>query len=120
MSPISTSLYPEITPQESLNRPVSGSDFGFEIPLRSITGSEQTLRDVNTQEDEQVVTEESAQKEPLLSTSGGAPFERKFLHQMSSGFGTQQYDSRGKEMSFKEQLERNLITFNYHLSGRKH
>lgn len=85
--------------QESLNRPVSGSDFGFEIPLRTrdslkpISGSQETLRGLK-QDEEEVLTLEENQQE--LLAKGAPPFERKFLHQMSSGFGTQQNDSRGE------------------------
>lgn len=93
--------HPFVIPQESLNRPVSGSDFGFEIPLKTrdslkpISGSEETLRGIK-QEDDQMTTEDQNQHE--LMVKGAPPFERKFLHQMSSGFGTQQNDSRGENL----------------------
>lgn len=80
----------QITLQESLNRPVSGSDFGFDIPLKTreslnpITGSAETLEGFRVEDED---------AEQLAAKS--VPFERKFLHQMSSGFGTQQNDSRG-------------------------
>uniref|UniRef100_A0A182JYL6 Sodium channel protein n=1 Tax=Anopheles christyi TaxID=43041 RepID=A0A182JYL6_9DIPT len=78
--------------QESLNRPVSGSDFCYDIPLkdrplRTISGSQETV----SQMDDQALPRDDQSVHP-----GGPPqqqiteVERKILHQMSSGFGTQQ------------------------------
>ncbi|XP_052895021.1 sodium channel protein 60E isoform X3 [Anopheles moucheti] len=83
--------------QESLNRPVSGSDFCYDIPLkdrplRTISGSQETV----SQMDDQVLPRDDNHQQP--SAHPGVPpkqqqiseVERKILHQMSSGFGTQQ------------------------------
>ncbi|XP_055685880.1 sodium channel protein 60E isoform X1 [Lutzomyia longipalpis] len=79
--------------QESLNRPISGSDFGLDIPLnpkghlQPITGSQETFREVDDRQFREDQLEYDDLKPP-------APSERKLLHQISSGFGTQQNDSR--------------------------
>uniref|UniRef100_A0A182M232 Sodium channel protein n=1 Tax=Anopheles culicifacies TaxID=139723 RepID=A0A182M232_9DIPT len=83
--------------QESLNRPVSGSDFCYDIPLkdrplRTISGSQET---VSQMDDQALPRDDNHQQQ---STHAGGPpkqqqiseVERKILHQMSSGFGTQQ------------------------------
>uniref|UniRef100_A0A182PBH0 Sodium channel protein n=1 Tax=Anopheles epiroticus TaxID=199890 RepID=A0A182PBH0_9DIPT len=79
---------------ESLNRPVSGSDFCYDIPLkdrplRTISGSQETV----SQMDDQALPRDDSHHQP----AGAHPpqqqineVERKILHQMSSGFGTQQ------------------------------
>ncbi|XP_061500103.1 sodium channel protein 60E isoform X4 [Anopheles gambiae] len=78
---------------ESLNRPVSGSDFCYDIPLkdrplRTISGSQETV----SQMDDQALPRDDHHQQS--AHPGGPPqiteVERKILHQMSSGFGTQQ------------------------------
>ncbi|KFB48601.1 AGAP007086-PA-like protein [Anopheles sinensis] len=72
--------------QESLNRPVSGSDFCYDIPLkdrplRTISGSQETVSQMD---------DRALPRDDSVPTQAHPDVERKILHQMSSGFGTQQ------------------------------
>ncbi|XP_058123492.1 sodium channel protein 60E [Anopheles coustani] len=71
---------------ESLNRPVSGSDFCYDIPLkdrplRTISGSQETVSQMD---------DRALPRDDSVPTQSHPDVERKILHQMSSGFGTQQ------------------------------
>lgn len=121
-----------------MNRPVSGSDFGFQIPLHDglhtiVDGLEYDDRgDLPEQiqlqahalpptSDSMPPTYESA----MMATTGGSfssvngngtcqnltPFvqaERRLQHQISSGVSTQQYDSR-EEATYTESIELRLL-----------
>ncbi|XP_052873705.1 sodium channel protein 60E-like [Anopheles cruzii] len=79
--------------QESLNRPVSGSDFCYDIPLkdrlplRTISGSQET---VSQMDDRALPRDDGQPTVPQPPHRHITDVERKILHQMSSGFGTQQ------------------------------
>ncbi|XP_035910397.1 sodium channel protein 60E isoform X5 [Anopheles stephensi] len=87
---------------ESLNRPVSGSDFCYDIPLkdrplRTISGSQETVSQMDDQALPRDDNHPQQQHQPHAGHGGTSPpkqqiteVERKILHQMSSGFGTQQ------------------------------
>jgi len=121
-----------------MNRPVSGSDFGFQIPLHDglhtiVDGLEyDDTGDLPEQiqlqahplpptSDSMPPTYESA----MMATTGGSfssvngngtcqnltPFvqaERRLQHQISSGVSTQQYDSR-EEATYTESIELRLL-----------
>ncbi|XP_055920467.1 sodium channel protein 60E isoform X2 [Eupeodes corollae] len=95
--------------QESMNRPVSGSDFGFQIPLREglhtiIDGGE--YEEEYKEGDENIcLNDDNNQKNDYTLYPH---VERKLLHQVSSGFGTQQNDSRD-EPTFTESIELRLM-----------
>ena len=74
--------------QETFNRPLSGSDFAFEISnnkisqaLKTISGSQETVTDMDDQR--QLPSDD----------------KREIMHQMSSGFGTQQSKDEPLEMT---------------------
>ncbi|XP_070140733.1 sodium channel protein 60E [Drosophila kikkawai] len=119
--------------QESMNRPVSGSDFGFQIPLHD---GLHTIVD-GMEYDEVVDLPEQIQLpahplphnadslpptyESAMMATGGAngngngqnltPFlqaERRLHHQISSGVSTQQNDSRD-EATYTESIELRLL-----------
>lgn len=79
--------------QESLNRPLSGSNFTYEINVKdsinvvkTISGSQETVTDMDDQQQ--------------------LPDDKRYngiLHQMSSGFGTQQ--SKDKPLDMSEAVE---------------
>uniref|UniRef100_A0A182QPZ0 Sodium channel protein n=1 Tax=Anopheles farauti TaxID=69004 RepID=A0A182QPZ0_9DIPT len=89
---------------ESLNRPVSGSDFCYDIPLkdrplRTISGSQETVsqmddqalpRDDSYQQHSVGSPQQQQQQQQKKQQQQITDVERKILHQMSSGFGTQQ------------------------------
>ncbi|XP_034476823.1 sodium channel protein 60E-like [Drosophila innubila] len=125
--------------QESMNRPVSGSDFGFQIPLSDglhtiVDGLEyeESARPADTQ---QLQLQQQVEQEPhdslpptyetamLSASSNGngngdnhnltpslvSQVERSRLqHQISSGVGTQQNDSRD-EATYTESIELRLL-----------
>ncbi|KAL5288421.1 hypothetical protein ACFFRR_008949 [Megaselia abdita] len=94
--------------QESMNRPVSVSDFGFEIPLKE---GLQTIVDHGEYEEEfTVINEKSCNDDNNLKNDSVLcpQVERKLLHQVSSGFGTQPNDSRD-EPTITESIELRLM-----------
>lgn len=83
--------------QESLNRPVSGSNFNYDLNLndnlnvvKTISGSQETVTDMDDQ-----------QQLPDDKRNNG------ILHQMSSGFGTQQ--SKDEPSDMPEAVELNAL-----------
>ncbi|KAL9916057.1 na channel protein 60E isoform 2-T2 [Glossina fuscipes fuscipes] len=131
--------------QESMNRPVSGSDFGYQIPLK---GSLHTIVDgVETEDDRKSYTSQQLSshltqtshtpqhQQPALqllyqqqhptkpssfdgtvssscqldNNSLNPQAERRLLHQMSSGFGTQPNDSRDEPTTYTESIELRLM-----------
>ncbi|XP_017837451.1 sodium channel protein 60E isoform X2 [Drosophila busckii] len=123
--------------QESMNRPVSGSDFGFQIPLSD--GLHTIVDGLEYEESEQAASQQEQQLSPqpardclpptyecaMLSAASSncngngngsdhnlTPFgqaERNRLqHQISSGVGTQQNDSRD-EATYTESIELRLL-----------
>lgn len=73
--------------QETFNRPLSGSDFAFDMTnnkvsqaLKTISGSQETVTDMD---DRQLPSDD----------------KREIMHQMSSGFGTQQSKDEPLEMT---------------------
>ncbi|XP_037923835.1 sodium channel protein 60E isoform X3 [Hermetia illucens] len=94
---------------ESMNRPVSVSDFGLEIPLKG--GSSQAADEDDKQTsiygetgEQPTVDNESHRNEYAL-----LPYtERKLLHQVSSGVGTQQNDSHD-EPTLTESIELRMM-----------
>ncbi|CAD7014762.1 unnamed protein product [Ceratitis capitata] len=135
--------------QESMNRPVSGSDFGFQIPLKDtlhtiVDGVEcehelpekQHLQQQHLQSPTQLQQQQQQQQLHHMQLQQQAPSfdgittttsscqldnnsrndyntlypqaERRLLHQVSSGFGTQHNDSRD-EPTYTESIELRLM-----------
>uniref|UniRef100_A0AAG5D3I5 Uncharacterized protein n=1 Tax=Anopheles atroparvus TaxID=41427 RepID=A0AAG5D3I5_ANOAO len=94
---------------ESLNRPVSGSDFCYDIPLkdrplRTISGSQETVSQMDDRalpRDDGLPSQAHQQQhqQQLDPRQQYTDVERKILHQMSSGFGTQQSKDEPGAMS---------------------
>ncbi|XP_031618644.1 sodium channel protein 60E isoform X2 [Contarinia nasturtii] len=99
--------------EESLKRPISGSDFGYEIPLKdprcleAIMSKEELTAEQTTDIDADTP---DVDKTKLKDTYVSIENERKLLQQMSSGCGTQQNDSKD-EPTYAESLE--LQVFSY-------
>lgn len=92
--PLPPPIYSE-SYQESLNRPVSGSNFNYDLNLsdnlhvvKTISGSQETVTDMDEQ-----------QQLPDDKRNNG------ILHQMSSGFGTQQSKDEPLDMSDAVELK---------------
>nr|XP_032292108.1 sodium channel protein 60E isoform X3 [Drosophila virilis] len=117
--------------QESMNRPVSGSDFGFQIPLSDglhtiVDGLEydETAEAADQQQQQQQLQQPAADYLPptyecamLSATSNGnsnggdnnlTSMAGRLQHQISSGVGTQQNDSRD-EATYTESIELRLL-----------
>ncbi|XP_064547056.1 sodium channel protein 60E isoform X2 [Drosophila montana] len=121
--------------QESMNRPVSGSDFGFQIPLSDglhtiVDGLEydESAEAADQQQQQQLQQPSSDYLPPtyecamLSATSNGhsnggdnnvtslaaTPLAGRLQHQISSGVGTQQNDSRD-EATYTESIELRLL-----------
>ncbi|XP_015039175.2 sodium channel protein 60E isoform X3 [Drosophila pseudoobscura] len=112
--------------QESMNRPVSGSDFGFQIPLRD--GLHTIVDGLEYDEASDVPEQIQLQDQPLPPITDSLPptyetaimsahsnnltpfalAERRLQHQISSGVSTQQNDSRD-EATYTESIELRLL-----------
>ncbi|XP_023033552.1 sodium channel protein 60E [Drosophila willistoni] len=114
--------------QESMNRPVSGSDFGYQIPLAEnlhtiVDGLEYEEPLLCEQQLEQVQLPQQQPQMPLTSDSLPPSYEvaissqisqnllperSRLQHQISSGVGTQHNDSRD-EATYTESIELRLL-----------
>ncbi|XP_037037155.1 sodium channel protein 60E isoform X3 [Bradysia coprophila] len=98
--------------QESMNRPVSGSDFGYDIPLKdtnylqTINGSQETVRELVNLENNKQNSEDHTDGDDENYRAMDA--ERRLRYQMSSGFGTQHNDSKD-EPTYAESFEMRTI-----------
>ncbi|KAJ6635625.1 Sodium channel protein 60E [Pseudolycoriella hygida] len=98
--------------QESMNRPVSGSDFGYDIPLKdtnylqTINGSQETVRELANLENNKQTSEDQTDGDDENYHAMDA--ERRLRYQMSSGFGTQHNDSKD-EPTYAESFELRTI-----------
>ncbi|EDW02408.1 GH19909 [Drosophila grimshawi] len=123
--------------QESMNRPVSGSDFGFQIPLSDglhtiVDGLEydESSEPASEQQQQQQMQQQQPSSDCLpptyecamltassienngcennLSPLGPTERSSRLQHQISSGVGTQQNDSRD-EATYTESIELRLL-----------
>ncbi|XP_037942222.1 sodium channel protein 60E-like [Teleopsis dalmanni] len=141
---ISETKFHRLSYQESMNRPVSGSDFGYQIPLKDglqtiADGVEyendfqqelqQHLQPIHLPPQQQLEQQFQFQQQQIIvpayegNISSSCQLdnnshndyntlypqaERKLLHQVSSGFGTQHYDSRD-DPTYTESIELRLM-----------